>query len=174
MRPLAHRMVIFSIFVNPCATRGFSGVNVEGLFKSGQLLLLSCLLPQDRVQQQTCRGDNVGSTGSSAIADLSRRQRWFHRMECNSRPVCTREERALRCPLPFQAVRRVQTKLMDCRLLLARGPPSCILDVLLHRRDWGLFRWRLVRHPPLRDRAASDQGPGHLAVLTGSSLHGGP
>ena len=27
---------------------------------------------------------------------------------------------------------------------------------------------------PLRDRAASDQGPGHLAVLMGSSLHGGP
>ena len=34
----------------------------------------------------------------------------------------------------------------------------------------GLSRWRLV----LRDRAASHQGPGHLAVLTGSSLHGGP
>ena len=28
--------------------------------------------------------------------------------------------------------------------------------------------------PSLRDRAASDQGPGHLTVLTGSSLHGGP
>ena len=27
-----------------------------------------------------------------------------------------------------------------------------IFDVLLHRRHWGLSRWRLVRLPPLRDR----------------------
>ena len=28
--------------------------------------------------------------------------------------------------------------------------------------------------PPLPDRAASNRGPGHSTVLTGSSLHGGP
>ena len=52
--------------------------------------------------------------------------------------------------------------------------PPATLDVLLHGRHWGLSRWRLVQFPPLRDRAASDQGPGHLAVLTGPPLHGGP
>ena len=55
----------------------------------------------------------------------------------------------------------------------ARRPPLCILEVLLHRRHWGLSRWRLVRLPPLRGRAASDQGPRHHTSLTGSSLHGG-
>ena len=64
---------------------------------------------------------------------------------------------------------------MDARLLLALRPPSCcILGVLPRRRHWGLSRWRLVQLPPLRDRAASDQGPGHLAVLTGPSMRGGP
>ena len=33
-------------------------------------------------------------------------------------------------------------------------------------------RWHSVQFFPLRDRAASDQGPGHSTVLTGSSLHG--
>ena len=68
----------------------------------------------------------------------------------------------------------VQKILRDARLLLARRPPCFNLDLLLYGRHWGLSRWRLVQLPPLRDRAASDQGPGHLAVLTGSSLHGGP
>ena len=69
---------------------------------------------------------------------------------------------------------QVLKELRDARLLLVRIPPSCFLDVLHYGRHWGLSRWRLVQLPPLRDRAASDQGPGHLAVLTGSSLHGGP
>ena len=68
----------------------------------------------------------------------------------------------------------VQKELQDAHLLLAWTPPSCILDVLLHRPRWGLSLWRLVGLPSLRDRAASDQGPGHLSVLTGSSLRGGP
>ena len=59
-------------------------------------------------------------------------------------------------------------------LLLARRPPSFLLDVLHYGRHWGLSRWRLVQSPPLRDRAASNRGPGHSTVLTGSSLHGGP
>ena len=61
---------------------------------------------------------------------------------------------------------QVQKELQDAHVLLAWRPPSWILDVLLHRRRWGLSRWRLVQLPPLRDRAASDQGPGHHAVLT--------
>ena len=69
---------------------------------------------------------------------------------------------------------QVQKVLQDAHLLPVWRPPSCILVVLLHRRHWGLSWWRLIRLPPLRDRAASDQGPGHLAVLTGSSLHGTP
>ena len=57
---------------------------------------------------------------------------------------------------------------------------ACAETSLFHARRpslWtplGLSRWRLVQSPPLRDRAASDQGPGHTTVLTGSSLHGGP
>ena len=51
---LLHTGWLFSVFVNPCATRGKTGVNVEGPFKSGQLLLKSCLVPQEGVQQQTC------------------------------------------------------------------------------------------------------------------------
>ena len=39
---------------------------------------------------------------------------------------------------------------------------------------WGFSRWRRVQAPSLRDRADSDQGPRHLAVLTGSSLNGDP
>ena len=82
----------------------------------------------------------------------------------------------------------VKREFGDAHLLLVRKPPSTLLEVLLHRRHssllqldvllygrhWGLSRWRLVRLSLLRDRAASDQGPGHHAVLTGSSLHGGP
>ena len=73
-----------------------------------------------------------------------------------------------------RGVRLVQSGLKDSHLLLARRPSCCKLDLLLYGRHWGLSRWRLVQLLPLRDRAASDQGPGHLAVLTGSSLHGGP
>ena len=68
----------------------------------------------------------------------------------------------------------VKREFGDAHLLLVRKPPSTLLEVLLHRRHWGLSRWRLVQLLSLRDRAASDQGPGHHAVLTGSSLHGGP
>ena len=68
----------------------------------------------------------------------------------------------------------VQKELKDSHLLLARRPPSSFLDVLLLRRHWVLSQWRLVQFPPSRDRAASDQGPGHSTVLAGSSLHGGP
>ena len=49
-----------------------------------------------------------------------------------------------------------------------------MLDVLHYGRHWGLSWWRLVQSLPSRDRAASNRGPGHSAVLTGSSLHGGP
>ena len=73
-----------------------------------------------------------------------------------------------------RGVRLVQSGLKGSHLLLARRPPSCKLDLLLYGRHWGLSRWRLVQLLPLRDRAASDRGPGHSTVLTGSSLHGGP
>ena len=69
---------------------------------------------------------------------------------------------------------QVLKELRDARLLLVRIPPSCFPDVLHYGRHWGLSRWRLVQFPPLRDRAASNRGPGHSTVLTGSSLHGGP
>ena len=51
---------------------------------------------------------------------------------------------------------------------------SCFLELLLHRRHWGLSRWRLVQSPRLRESAASNRGPGHSTVLTRWSLHGGP
>ena len=44
---------------------------------------------------------------------------------------------------------------------------SCFLEVLLHRRHWGLSRWRLVQLLSLRDRAASNRGPGHHTVTYG-------
>ena len=53
--------------------------------------------------------------------------------------------------------------------------PACAeTSLLLARRTSSqmpprLSRWRLVQSLPLRDRAASDQGPGHSAVRTGSS-----
>ena len=50
---------------------------------------------------------------------------------------------------------------------------SCFLDVLHYGCHWGLSPWHSVQFSPLRDRAASDQGPGHSTVLTGSSLYGG-
>ena len=50
-------------------------------------------------------------------------------------------------------------------------PPSCWTSFFMDATG-GLSRWRLVQPPPLRDHAASEQGPSHLAVLTGSSLHG--
>ena len=95
------------------------------------------------------------------------------------------EEQALRCSVVCVGEGRseglsagppgqVLKELRDARLLLVRIPPSCFPDVLHYGRHWGLSRWRLVQFPPLRDRAASDQGPGHSTVLTGSSLHGGP
>ena len=62
----------------------------------------------------------------------------------------------------------VQKMLRDARLLLARRPPSCNLAVLLlDGRHWELSRCFLVRLPSLRDRAASDQGPGHLTDTYG-------
>ena len=68
----------------------------------------------------------------------------------------------------------VQKEVKGPHLLLPRRPPSFLLDVLLYGRHWGLSRWRLVQSLPLRDRAASNRGPGDLPVLTGSSLHGCP
>ena len=59
--------------------------------------------------------------------------------------------------------------------------PACAETSLLHARRPSL--WTPLGVIPvasgtvpstLRDRAASDQGPGHPTVLTGSSLHGGP
>ena len=69
---------------------------------------------------------------------------------------------------------QVLKELRDARLLLVRIPPSCFPDVLHYGRHWELSLWRLVQFPPLRDRAASNRGPSHCTVLTGSSLHGGP
>ena len=80
------------------------------------------------------------------------------------------DERVLRCTVG----RFIQSELKGSHLLLARRPPSFMLDVLHYGRHWGLSRWRLVQSLPLRDRAASNRGPGHSTVLTGSSLHGGP
>ena len=37
---------------------------------------------------------------------------------------------------------------------------------LLYGRHWGLSRWSL-HPPPIRDRAASDQGPGHRTATYG-------
>ena len=48
------------------------------------------------------------------------------------------------------------------------------LDVFHHYRHSGLSQWRLVLSPPSRDRATSNRGPAHSAVLSGSSLHRGP
>ena len=52
-------------------------------------------------------------------------------------------------------------------------PPAFSMSFIIDATG-GLSRWRLVQSLPLRDRAASNQGPGHSTVLTGSSLHGGP
>ena len=79
------------------------------------------------------------------------------------------EERVLRCTVG----RFIQSELKGSHLLLARRPPSFLLHVLLYGRHWELSRWRLVQFLPLRDRAASNRGPGHITVLTGPSLHGG-
>ena len=69
----------------------------------------------------------------------------------------------------------VRKELKDVHLLLARRPPSFLLDVLIYGRHLGVIPVASGTVPPLfRDRAASDQGPGHRTVLTGSSLHGGP
>ena len=46
----------------------------------------------------------------------------------------------------------VENELKDAHLLLARRPPSFLLDVLHYGRHWGLSRWRLVQYLPLRDR----------------------
>ena len=62
---------------------------------------------------------------------------------------------------PWRVLAVVKRKFGDAHHLLVRKPPSSLLEVLLHRRHWGLSRWCLVRLPSLRDRAASDQGPGH-------------
>ena len=64
----------------------------------------------------------------------------------------------LSCPLSKTSV-QVQKELKDAHLLLARRPPFCILEVLLHRRHWGVIP------------VASGTAPS--VVLTGSSLHGG-
>ena len=40
----------------------------------------------------------------------------------------------------------VENELKDSHLLLARGPPSFLLDVLHYGRHWGLSRWRLVQY----------------------------
>ena len=53
----------------------------------------------------------------------------------------------------------VLSELKGSHLLLARRPPSFMLDVLRCGRHWVLSRWRLVQSLPLRDRAASDRGP---------------
>ena len=73
-----------------------------------------------------------------------------------------------------RGVRLVQSGLKDSHLLHAQRPPCSKLDLLLYGRHWGLSWWRLVQLPPLRDRAASDQGPGHLAVLRGRRCTAAP
>ena len=68
---------------------------------------------------------------------------------------------------------------MDCWPVQSelKGSPACAETSLLHARRpslWTPLGVIPVASPSLRDRAASDQGPGQHAVLTGSSLHGGP
>ena len=71
--------------------------------------------------------------------------------------------------------RQVQKELRD-----AQSPPCADTSLLLSRCPslWTPLGVIPVASgtvsSPLRDRAASDQGPGHSTVLTGSSLHGGP
>ena len=68
----------------------------------------------------------------------------------------------------------VKSECWDAHLLHGRIPPSCLLEVHLHGYSWVLsWLYHLSLHPS-RDRAASDQGPGHRTVLTGSSLGGPP
>ena len=49
----------------------------------------------------------------------------------------------------------VQTEVKDALLMLARRPPSCILDVLLHGRS----RWRLVQAPFVTRPRGQRPGP---------------
>ena len=53
-------------------------------------------------------------------------------------------------------------------------PPSCSISLFMDPTG-GVIPVASGTVPPLfRDPAASDQGPCHRTVLTGSSLHGGP
>ena len=63
---------------------------------------------------------------------------------------------------------QVQKELKDAHLLLARRPPFCFLEVLLHRRHWGLSRWRLVQSLQLHVTAR----PATEALVTALYLRG--
>ena len=126
---------------------------------------------------------NVSSTNmrfASACALNGHFQCWRFLVSCVVAPVVglttslssvlsrSGEERVLRRTVGwFRASRRI---LISC--LRGDRPPSCSTSFSMDA-TWGI-PVASSTDPSLRDRAASNQGPGHITVLTGSSLHGAP